>query len=348
MITKFILLLVLIGINAFFAASEMALVSLNDIKIESMAESGNKKAKQLVKLLGEPTKFLATIQIGITLAGFFASAFAAESFAGPLVTFIQSFDISINQGVLKISVVIIITIILAYFTLVLGELVPKRIAMQKSEKIAFFVIGPLSVLSKIASPFVKLLTVSTNFFVRLFGIDPNKDEENVTEEEIRMLIDAGEEKGTIYEHEKFMIHNIFEFNDKTAKDIMIHRTEIVATPITSDLPKILKIIEEKRYTRIPVYNKNIDDIVGMLRVKDLIPLLSSDITTKKFILKDKLRKAYFVPLHRKIDKLFVDFQLNRRHFAIVIDEYGGTAGIVTLEDIIEEIVGNIFDEDDDF
>lgn len=347
MITNFLFLLVLIALNAFFAASEIALISLNDNKIKIMADSGNKKAKQLVKILSEPTKFLATIQIGITLAGFFASAFAAESFADPLVSFIQTFDVPITEGVLKVSIVLIITIILAYFTLVLGELVPKRIAMQKAEGIAFSVIGPLSVLSKIASPFIKLLTASTNFFVRLFGVDPNADEENVTEEEIRMMIDVGEEKGAIYEHEKFMINNIFEFNNKTAEDIMIHRMEIVGIPVTLELPEILKIIEEEKYTRIPVYNKKIDDIVGILHVKDLIPLINNDKSTKEFVLKDNIRKPFFVPMHRKIDELFIDFQSTRTHFAIVIDEYGGTEGILTLEDIIEEIVGNIFDEDDE-
>ena len=347
MIIYFLFLLFLIALNGFFAASEIALISLNDNKIKIMADSGNKKAKRLVKILSEPTKVLATIQIGITLAGFFASAFAAESFADPLVTFVQSFDVPITEGVLKVSIVLIITIILAYFTLVLGELVPKRIAMQKSEEIAFAVIGPLSVLSKIASPFVKLLSVSTNFFVRLFGIDPNASEENVTEEEIRMMVDVGEEKGAIYEHEKFMINNIFEFNNKTAEDIMTHRIKIVGISVTSDLTEILKVIEEEKYTRIPVYNKKIDDIVGILHVKDLLNLINNDKSTKEFVLEDYVRKPFFVPIHRKIDELFIDFQSTRTHFAVVIDEYGGTEGILTLEDILEEIVGNIFDEDDE-
>ena len=347
MIIYFLFLLFLIALNGFFAASEIALISLNDNKIKIMADSGNKKAKRLVKILSEPTKVLATIQIGITLAGFFASAFAAESFADPLVTFVQSFDVPITEGVLKVSIVLIITIILAYFTLVLGELVPKRIAMQKSEEIAFAVIGPLSVLSKIASPFVKLLSVSTNFFVRLFGIDPNASEENVTEEEIRMMVDVGEEKGAIYEHEKFMINNIFEFNNKTAEDIMTHRIKIVGISVTSDLTEILKVIEEEKYTRIPVYNKKIDDIVGILHVKDLLNLINNDKSTKEFVLEDYVRKPFFVPIHSKIDELFIDFQSTRTHFAVVIDEYGGTEGILTLEDILEEIVGNIFDEDDE-
>jgi len=347
MITKFLFLLLLIAINAFFAASEIALISLNDNKIKIMANSGNKKAKHLVKLLSEPTRFLATIQIGITLAGFFASAFAAESFSDPLVALLQTFNIPIAEGVLKVSTVLVITIILAYFTLVLGELVPKRIAMQKSEGIAFTVVGPLSILSKITSPFVKLLTISTNFFVRLFGVDPYSDEGNVTEEEIRMMVDVGEEKGTIFEYEKFMINNIFEFNNKTAEDIMTHRMEIVGISITSSLSEILKVIDEEKYTRIPVYDKKIDNIIGILHVKDLINLINNDKSTKEFTLKDYIRKPFFVPIHRKIDELFIDLQSTRTHIAIVIDEYGGTEGILTLEDLIEEIVGNIFDEDDE-
>ncbi len=347
MSTNVLLLIILVALNAFFAASEIALISLNDTKIKIMADSGDKKAIQLVKLLGEPTKFLATIQIGITLAGFLASAFAAESFADPLVAFLQSFHLPIAERVLKVSTVIVITIILAYATLVLGELVPKRVAMQRSERIAFTVIGPITILSKITSPFVKFLTISTNFFVRLFGVDPNAEQEHVTEEEIRMMVDVGEELGTIYEHEKFMINNIFEFNNKTAEDIMTHRTEIVGLPITASLSEVLRIVEEERYTRIPVYDQVIDDIVGILHVKDLIHLIDNSKAVKDFNLSDIIRKPFFVSIHKKIDEVFIDLQSTRTHFAIVVDEYGGTGGILTLEDLLEEIVGNILDEDDE-
>ena len=237
MTTKILFLIVLIAVNAFFAASEMALISLNDNKIKHMADKGNKKAKRLMQLLGEPSRFLATIQIGITLAGFLASAFAAESFADPLVITLLGFNLPFSETVLKVATVIGITIILSYFTLVLGELVPKRVAMNKPEKIAFIVVGPLMILSKLTNPFVKFLTASTNFFVRMLGIDPYTNEDDVTEEEIRMLIDVGEEKGAIEAHEKVMINNVFEFNNKTAEEIMTHRMELVAIPshITFDV-----------------------------------------------------------------------------------------------------------------
>lgn len=345
MITKILFLLILIAVNAFFAASEIALISLNDNKIKLMADEGNKKAKQLVHLLSEPSRFLATIQIGITLAGFLASAFAAESFADPIVNILKNLNVPLSEPLLKVSTVIIITIILSYFTLVLGELVPKRVAMKKSESIAFSVVTSLTILSKITNPFVKLLTGSTNFFVRLFGVDPHSQDDDVTEEEIRMMVDVGEEKGTIEQREKIMINNIFEFNNKTAEDIMTHRMELVGVPISIELPTLIEIIKEEQYSRIPVYKESIDDIIGILYVKDLIPLIT-EISNDKFKLDSFVRKPLFVPLQKKIDELFIDLQNTKTHIAIVIDEYGGTAGIITIEDLIEEIVGNIFDEYD--
>lgn len=346
MIGEILFLSFLIGVNAFFAASEIALISLNDNKIKLMAEDGDKKAKQLMKLLGEPSRFLATIQIGITLAGFLASAFAAETLADPLVIKLSGLDPPISDAVLKVTTVIAITIILSYFTLVLGELVPKRVAMKKSEQIAFFVITPLTVLSKITSPFVKLLTISTNFFVKLFGIDPHSVDNDVTEEEIRMMVDVGEEKGAIDEREKIMINNIFEFNNKSAEEIMTHRMEVVGIPATIELKKLIDLIKEEQYSRIPVYVNSIDNIIGILYVKDLLPLITQD-AEKGFNLDAYIRKPFFVPMHKKIDELFIELQVAKTHIAIVIDEYGGTAGIVTIEDLVEEIVGNIFDEYDE-
>ncbi len=347
MIDKIMILLILIMLNAFFSAAEIALVSLNDNKIKVMADNGNIKAMHLVKLLSEPTRFLATIQIGITLAGFLASAFAAESFADPLVDYIKSYDVPIPGGALKATTVLIITIILAYMTLVFGELVPKRIGMQKSEVIAFAVVRPITVLAKATSPFVKLLTKSTNLVLRILRLDPHANEENVTEEEIRMLIDVGEEKGAIFEHEKFMINNIFEFNNKTAEDIMTHRLEMVSMPVSTSLSEILRIVGSKKYTRIPVYENEIDNIVGILYVKDLINLIDDEKLIEEFSLKKYIRKPLFVQNNKRIDELFMELQKARTHFAIVIDEYGGTEGIITLEDLIEEIVGEIFDEDDE-
>jgi len=344
LISELLLLMLLVALNAFFAATEIALISLNDNKIRYMAEEGNKKASLLIKILGEPSKFLATIQIGITLAGFLASAFAADTFAGPLVELIKKTNLPISETVLKNVSVILITIILSYFTLVFGELVPKRLAMKKAESISFFVVTPLRALSTITSPFVKLLTVSTNFIVRLFGIDPAAEEEMVTEEEIRMLVDVGEEKGAIDESEKEMINNIFEFDNKEVCDIMTHRTEIVGIPITASIKEIMDIVKEAKFTRYPVYEENIDDIIGILNIKDFIQLTED---RNDFCLKNIIRQPYFVPSSKKADELFRELQSTKTHMAVVIDEYGGTAGIVTIEDLLEEIVGNIFDEYDE-
>jgi putative hemolysin len=340
------LLIVLIAINAFFAASEIALISLNDNKVRIQAEAGDRKSQKLQGLLKEPSRFLATIQIGITLAGFLASAFAAESFAGPLAAYLEQYQLAIPGEALKTIILVLITLILSYFTLVLGELVPKRVAMKKSEAIAYKVVGPLVLLSKITSPFVKLLTLSTNFIVRLFGIDPHSVDDDVTEEEIRMMVDVGEEKGAIDQHEKAMINNVFEFNNKTAEDIMTHRMELAALPVTASLKDLMELNQAEHYSRIPIYVDTIDQISGVLHVKDLLPLISGE-GNKPFTLESYLRKPTFIPVHKKVNEIFSDLQKARTHMAIVVDEYGGTAGIVTMEDLVEEILGNIADEYDE-
>ena len=344
--TEIMLLIVLIAINAFFAASEIALISLNDNKVRIQAEAGDRKSQKLMGLLKEPSRFLATIQIGITLAGFLASAFAAESFAGPLAAYLEQYQPAVSGEALKTIIVVLITLILSYFTLVLGELVPKRVAMKKSEAIAYTVVGPLVLLSKITSPFVKLLTLSTNFIVRLFGIDPHSVDDDVTEEEIRMMVDVGEEKGAIDQHEKAMINNVFEFNNKTAEDIMTHRMELAALPVTASLKDLMELNQAEHYSRIPIYIDTIDQISGILHVKDLLPLISGE-GNESFALESFLRKPTFIPVHKKINEIFSDLQKARTHMAIVVDEYGGTAGIVTMEDLVEEILGNIADEYDD-
>ncbi len=342
---EILLLALLIILNAFFAASEIALISLNDNKVKLMAEAGDKKARMLLNLLEEPSRFLATIQVGITLAGFLASAFAAGSFAGQLADFLFNLGIPLSQQLLGTISVVLITLVLSYFTLVLGELVPKRIAMQKAEPIARFVVRPLTTLSRITSPFVKLLTLSTNGMVRLFGIDPHANDEQVTEEEIRMMVDVGQERGVIQDSEKMMINNIFEFNDTTVSDIMTHRTNLIALSTESSLRDVIGLIKVEKYTRIPVYQGHIDNIVGLLHVKDLLPYI--EVGSTDFHIINLLRDPYFVPVTRKANDVFKDLQKNKVHMAVVIDEYGGTAGVVTTEDLLEEIVGNIFDEHDE-
>ena len=343
MIIQILVLIILILLNAFFAATEIAFISLNDAKIEKRAKDGDKKAKQINKMLKEPSKFLATIQIGITLAGFLSSAFASDAFADKLAPMLESIfpiGISLWKGIS----IVIITIILSYFTLVFGELVPKRIAMKNHEKVANLTIGIVRFISIITAPFVKLLTISTNFVSKIFGVNEN-EEETVTEEEIRMMVDVGEEKGTIEEEEKELINNVFEFNDITVSEIMTHRTDIYAININDNIMEMLNELDEYKYSRIPIYEETIDDIKGILYIKDLFKYIS--IGKKNINIRDVMKEAYFVSQHKMINDLFKEMQKNKKQIAIVIDEYGGTAGIVTMEDIIEELVGNIFDEYDE-
>lgn len=343
MLSQIIILFILILCNAYFAATEIAFISLNDAKIERQAKEGNKKAKQIEKMLKNPSKFLATIQIGITLAGFLSSAFASDAFANRLAPVLhQIFPIISIQAFQAISIVLI-TIILSFFTLVLGELVPKRLAMKYYEKVAFATIPVIKTISIITAPFVKILTFVTNFISKLFGISES-DEEIVTEEEIKMMIDEGEEKGTIEEDEKEMINNIFEFNDITVAEVMTHRTDIYAVEINSNIEDIILELDEYKYSRIPVYEDTIDDIKGILFVKDLLKCLYEK---KNINIKDIIRDAYFVSESKTINELFKDLQKNKMQMAIIIDEYGGTAGLATMEDLLEEIVGNIFDEYDE-
>lgn len=343
---ELLIILVLILINAFFAASEIALISLNDNKIRNMALQGHRKAKLLVSLLGEPSRFLATIQIGITLAGFFASAFAGESFAGDLAALLIKWGVPLSPSLLSTLSLIVITLVLSYFQLVLGELVPKRIAMKRAEGMAMLAADVLSVLSKVTAPFVKLLTVSTNLLVKAFGLDPNSDDEEVSEEEIRMMLDTGTELGTIQASEKLMINNIFDFDNRTVSDIMTHRLNVVAIPVNLDMVSVAKLADEEQYTRFPVYEDTIDNIIGIFHSKDLLGYFRKP-DTETWDLRDHVNKAYFVPDSKNARDLFEELQQNRVHMAIAVDEYGGTAGIVTMEDLLEEIVGNIFDEHDE-
>ena len=341
---QIIIIFILIFLNAFFAASEIAFISLNDAKIERLSKEGNKKAKKIKEMLVNPSKFLATIQIGITLAGFLSSAFAAESFANKLAPMLNSWIPQLSIGVWNSISIIIITLVLSYFTLIFGELVPKRIAMKNYEKIAFASIGIIKVISIITSPFVKILTFSTDVISKLFGISEN-DEEVVTEEEIRMMIDVGEERGSIEEGEKELINNVFEFNDKVVSEIMIPRTQIFAVEKNITIAETIEALSEEKnkYSRIPVYNENIDNIEGIIYIKDILLSMKN----KKEKIKNLVKDVYFVPETKLINEVFEELRKNRKQIAIVVDEYGGTSGIVTIEDILEEIVGEIYDEYDE-
>ena len=342
MIGSIIILVILILINAFFAAAEIAFISLNDAKIELQAKEGNKKAKKIQNMLKNPSKFLATIQIGVTLAGFLSSAFASDTFADKLAPVLNTWLPSVSISTWKSISIIIITIILSYFTLVFGELVPKRIAMKYYEKVSFASIGVIKTISVITAPFVKFLTFSTNIVSKLFGVT-GEEEDNVTEEEIRMMVDVGEEKGTIKEEEKEMINNVFEFNDKFASEIMVPRNKIFALDIDMTIAEVIeKLSEDMRYSRIPVYDENMDNIKGIIYIKDL--LISNKNKNSK--IKSLVKEAYFVSETKRVNELFQELRKDKKQIAIVLDEYGGTAGMVTMEDILEEIVGEIYDEYD--
>ena len=341
---RIILLIVLILVNAYFAAAEIAFISLNDAKIDLMSKDGNKKAKKIKKMLENPSSFLATIQIGITLAGFLSSAFAAETFASELSPVLYDLVPALSIETWHNIAIVLITIILSYFTLVFGELVPKRLAMKYYEKIAFGTIGVIRLIAIVTAPFVKILTFSTNIVSKIFGVSAN-EEESVTEEEIRMMVDVGEEKGTIDKEASEMINNVFEFNDKVVSEIMVPRNDVYAIDMNLSVSKVIDMISEDpefRYSRIPVYDENIDEIKGIVYIKDI--LLSDK--NKSIKIKNFVKEAYYVPETMSVNKLFEGLRKNRKQIAVVVDEYGGTAGIVTMEDVLEEIVGEIYDEYD--
>ncbi len=341
--SQVMVLVILILINGFFAASEIAFISLNDVKVAKQAKEGNKKAKQILKMLENPSRFLATIQIGITLAGFLSSAFASDAFASRLAPILNQWIPSISIGVWQSISIIVITVILSFFTLVFGELVPKRLAMKHYEKVAYATIGVIRAIYIVTVPFVKLLTASTNLISKLFGVS-EKDEEIVTEEQIKMMVDEGEEKGSIDEEEKNLINNVFEFDDITVSEIMTHRTDIYAIDMNRDVNELIEELDEYKYSRVPVYDETIDEIKGILYLKDLLKYVKGKRSVK---IKTMMRPAYFVAQSKPINEVFRELQKKNSQIAIVLDEYGGTAGLVTMEDILEELVGDIFDEYDD-
>lgn len=340
-----ILQIILIALNAFFAATEIAVVSLNENKIKARAEDGDKKAKKLLKVLKNPTGFLSTIQVGITLAGFLGSAFAAENFSDPLTKWaMETFKLEASLApTIDSLAVIIITLILAFFTLVLGELVPKRIAMKHSEKLADAVCGFVLFLGAVLKPVIWLLTVTTNGILRLFRIDPNETEETVSEEDIVIMLDAGAEDGTLNKENIEYIKNVFELDHLTASDVMTPRNAIELLSEDAEDKEIIDLIVSSGYSRIPVYSDTVDNITGILYAREY--LLRH--TEPDFKVSDAIFQPTFVPETVHLDVLFKEMQMDHNHIVIVVDEYGGTAGLVTMEDILEEIVGEIWDEQDE-
>ena len=344
------LLLLLILINAFFAMSEIAIISFNDNKMKKLAEDGNKKAIKLVRLTSQPSKFLSTIQVGVTLAGFLTSASASTNFAQMLNdAIVRQFEIQSTavQSVIFAVSVVVITLITSYFSLVLGELVPKQIGMQKCEAVSLAVAGPLLAIKTVLAPIIFVLTVSTNALVRLFGLNPDASNDKVTEEEIRMMVDVGNEEGSIEKDEADMIDNIFEFDDITVEDVMTHRTDVAAVENTATVMDVIRLAIDEGFSRIPVYREDIDDIIGIVYAKDMLRCINEtpDEMSQQSIT-SFIRPAIFVPESNRCSDLFKTFKEKKTQMAIVVDEYGGTSGVVTMEDLLESIVGNMEDEYD--
>ena len=342
LLLQIVIIIILTGINAFFSSAEMAIVSLNKNKLKILIEDGNKKAILLDNLLQEPSKFLSTIQVGITLAGFFASASAATGLSQYLSSALRPLNIPYSN---QISM-ILITFLLSYVTLVFGELIPKRIALRNSEKIALSSVGVVVFISRLFSPFVKFLTFSTNFVLTILKMKEENIEEKVSKEELRSLVEVGKEHGVINEAEQEMIENIIEFDEKIAREIMIPRTKVFLIDKNISIHELFENKEIGKYSRIPVYENEADNIVGVLLTKDLM----MEAYKKGFDnikVADLLQEAYFVPETKNVNELFNEMQLEKKHITILIDEYGGFSGIVTLEDLIEEVMGNIADEFDD-
>ncbi len=336
-----ILQIVLLFINAVFASAEIAVISMNDNRIAKLTLEGDKRAVRLTKLTEDSSQFLSIIQIAITLAALLGGAFAAENFAGRLTSFLIRAGVNIPFSVLNPVSVILITVLLAYITLVLGELVPKRVAMKDAERLALSLSGLLYFIAKLFAPLVWFLTASTNSILRLIGIDPHAVDDDVTEEDIRMMVDVGSEKGSINENEKQMIQNVFEFDNKTAEEVMTHRTEAVILWLDETEDEWDNKISLSRHSRYPVCDGSADNVIGVLHVKDYFRI---EDRSRENIMKNVVKPAYYVPETVRTDVLFQNMKKSRNHFAVVFDEYGGMSGIITMNDLLEQIVGDIDDD----
>ncbi len=343
MIGQIILQLVLIALNAAFACAEIAVISINDTRLDKLAASGNKKAVKLKKLTSQPARFLATIQVAITLSGFIGAAFAADNFSERLTALIMRTGVDLHEKALRAVSVVAITLLLAYITLVFSELVPKRLAMKYSEKLALGMAGLIRFTQVIFAPLVWVLNISTNLVLRIFGIDPNKEEDTVTEEEIMMMSDAGAEKGTIDEDENRIIKNVFAFDDTTAEQVCTHRTDVDVLWSSDPVETWEETIHRTRHSSFPICGESVDNVIGILNAKDYFRL---DDKSRDNIMANAVREPYFVHETMKADALFAQMKKKGAdHFAVVVDEYGGMTGIVTVTDLVEQLVGE-FDDDE--
>ena len=331
----------LIVLNAIFACAEIAVISMSDTKLAKLVADGDKRAVRLARLTSQPARFLATIQVAITLSGFLGSAFAAENFSGVLVDWLVSLKVPVDPEILDSITVVFITLLLSYFTLVFGELVPKQVAMRNAEKLALGMSGLISGIATLFRPLVSLLTASTNGVLRLLGIDPNAQEEAVSEEEIRMMVDVGSEKGTIDSEEREFIQNVFEFDNISIRDIITHRTEITMLFLEDDMSVWEEAIQNTWFTYYPVCKETPDHIVGVLNAKVYLRLKDR---SRENVMQEAVAPAYVVPESLMADVLFKNMRRDRERFAVVLDEYGGMSGIITLRDLLEELVGDLADD----
>ncbi len=337
------LIVVFVLMTAFFAAAEIALISVRRTRIRQLVEEGNKRARTVAKLLDEPTRFMATLQIGLTLVEFLASAVGAVTLAILLAKVLGNAGVPfVAQNAYGISVVVV-TLAVGFVTLVVGEVAPKSLALQNAEKASLWFGGVVNFFSILLYPAVKVVTWASNILVRPFGGRVEFSAPIVTEEELKLLVEAGKEEGVLEEDEKEMIHSIFEFTDTIARQVMVPRIDMKCVEITEGLSDLLDVIIRYGHSRIPVYEDNVDNILGIVHAKDLLPVLAKNIHDD---IRSVMRPAYFIPETKKIDELLAEFKRSKIQMAIVRDEYGGTAGLVTLEDLIEEIVGDIMDEYD--
>ena len=339
-----LLQVVLILLNAVFACAEIAIISINDTKLAKLVAQGDKRAIRLAKLTSQPARFLATIQVAITLSGFLGIAFASENFSGVLVEWLVGLGVTVPVKVLDSIAVIFITIALSYFTLVFGELVPKQIAMRKAESLALGLSALINGISKVFAPIVSFLTISTNGMLRLLGVDPEAEEENVSEEEIRMMVDVGSQKGTIDHQEREFIQNVFEFDDLSAEELVTHRTDVIMLDLVDSMDIWKDIIFNSRHTLYPICEDSADKIVGILNAKEYFRLEDK---SRDSVMKNAVSPAYFVPDTVKADILFRNMKKERHSLAVVLDEYGGMTGIITINDLVEQLVGDLGNNDED-
>lgn len=341
MIGSIVLLIVLIFLNAVFASAEIAVISMNDTRLKKLVEDGNRKAIRLAALTEQPARFLATIQVAITMSGFLSSAVAADNFSGPLVDLLVKNGFPVPVTILKPVIIFVITLVLGYFNLVFGELVPKRIAMKRSEQLAMKQAGMLYAVSKIFAPLVSLLTISTNLVLRGLGLNPDSDEEKLSEEEIRMMLSEGNQQGIIDEHENEIIQNVFEFDDTSVEQICTHRMDVVGLNDEDSMEIWEEIIIHNRHTFYPVYHETQDQVIGILDTRDYFRLQKKN---REDIMHRAVKEAYFIPEEMKADTLLNNMKRRREYFAVLIDEYGGMTGIITIRDLLEELVGELYDE----